>query len=140
MNNDINVEAIMKGIRDDIKASGRDKEALSFIDQEAALDKKSTDTGLEDAVDYLSYNYEVKPYQLLQGNKIAVFFKRLIRRLTSFLIMPIVAQQNTLNYYYYRVCENILTVKKDNDELKARAELLEKRISALEEARKNSKA
>ena len=133
MNNDINVEKIMSDIRADIVAKGRDKEKLSFIDQEAALDSNSSDSGLEDAVDYISYNYEVKPYQLLQGNKIAVFFKRLIRRLTSFLIMPIVAQQNTLNYYYYRVCENILTVK-------ARAELLEKRISALEEARKNSKA
>lgn len=133
MNNDINVEKIMSDIRADIVAKGRDKEKLSFIDQEAALDSNSSDSGLEDAVDYISYNYEVKPYEVLQGNKIAIFFKRVIRRLTSFLIMPIVAQQNTLNYYYYRVSEAILSVKKENEDLLNRAELLEKRLAKLEE-------
>ena len=138
MNNDINVEKIMSDIRADIVAKGRDKEALSFIDQEAALDSHSSDSGLEDAVDYISYNYEVKPYDILQGNKIAVFVKRVIRKLTSFLIMPIVAQQNTLNYYYYRVSEAILSVKKENDDLLKRAELLEKRLSALENSSKEN--
>lgn len=138
MNNDINVEKIMSDIRADIVAKGRDKEKLSFIDQEAALDTNSSDSGLEDAVDYISYNYEVKPYDILQGNKIAVFVKRVIRKLTSFLIMPIVAQQNTLNYYYYRVSEAILSVKKENDDLLKRAELLEKRLSALENSSKEN--
>ncbi|MCQ2467310.1 MAG: hypothetical protein MJ166_07325 [Clostridia bacterium] len=132
MNNDINVEQIMSDIRENISKTGRDKEPLSFIDKEAALDAKPNDNSIDNAVDYISYNYEVKPYDILRGNKIAVFFKRVIRKLTSFLIMPIVAQQNTLNYYYYRVSEAVLSAKKDNEELIKRADLLEKRIAAIE--------
>ncbi len=132
MNNDINVEQIMSDIRENISKTGRDKEPLSFIDKEAALDAKPNDNSIDNAVDYISYNYEVKPYDILRGNKIAVFFKRVIRKLTSFLIMPIVAQQNTLNYYYYRVSEAVLSAKRDNEELIKRADLLEKRIAAIE--------
>lgn len=130
MNNDINVLDIMDEIRKDIVANGRDKEQLSFIDQDAAMDNLSSD--VEEAVDYISYNYEVPPYEVLQGNKIAVILKKVIRRLTSFLIMPIVGKQNTLNYYYYIICEEILTVKKDNDKLLKQANELEKRLDALE--------
>lgn len=132
MNTDIDVKKIMSDIREEIKATGRDKEQLSFIDKETALDTSMGDCSFEEALDYISYNYEVKPYEVLQGNKVKIFFKRVIRRLTSFLIMPIVAQQNTLNYHFFRVSEAIETVKNDNDEYIKKIELLEKRLAELE--------
>ena len=132
MDKTIDVESIMRQIREDQIAKGRDKEALNIIDREAAEDKCRESTELEDAVEYLSCNYEVQPYEVLRGNKIAVFIKRCIRKVTGFFILPIVRQQNTLNYYYYRIAETIGEVKADNDNMKKRAELLEKRVSELE--------
>ena len=132
MEKTVDVESIMSKIREDIVNNGRDKEPLNFIDLEAAEDKGKTNNDLEEAVDYISCNYEVQPYEVLRGNKIAVFFKRCIRKVTGFFILPIVRQQNTLNYYYYRISETIVDVKNDNEDLKKRADLLEKRISELE--------
>ena len=132
MDKTIDVESIMKQIREDQIAKGRDKEALNIIDREAAEDKCRESTELEDVVEYLSCNYEVQPYEVLRGNKLVVFVKRCIRKVTGFFILPIVRQQNTLNYYYYRIAETIGEVKADNDNMKKRAELLEKRVSELE--------
>ena len=132
MNTNIDVKKIMSDIREEIKVTGRDKEPLSFIDHDTALDHSAGDCTLEEALDYISYNYEVKPYEVLQGNKIAVFIKRIIRRLTSFLIMPIVAQQNTLNYHFYKVSEAIERVKKDNDEYQKRIDTLEKKLAEMD--------
>ena len=132
MEKTVDVESIMRQIREDIVKNGRDKQPLNFIDLEAAEDKSKTGNDLEEAVDYISCNYEVQPYEVLRGNKIAVFIKRCIRKVTGFFILPIVRQQNTLNYYYYRISETIVDVKNDNEDLKKRADLLEKRISELE--------
>ena len=129
MDNTVDIERIMEEIRDEITRTGNDKQPLSFTDVEST--KRNGD--LDEAIDYISYNYEVQPYAPLPGNKIAVFFKKVIRKITGFFILPVVRQQNTLNYYYYRVSETIGEVKSDNEELKKRADNLEKRIKALEE-------
>lgn len=129
MDNTVDIERIMEEIRDEIVRTGKDKQPLSFTDVEST--KRNGD--LDEAIDYISYNYEVQPYAPLQGNKVAVFFKKVIRKITGFFILPVVRQQNTLNYYYYRVSETIGEVRSDNEELKKRADNLEKRIKALEE-------
>ena len=129
MDNTVDIERIMEEIRDEIVRTGKDKQLLSFTDVEST--KRNGD--LDEAIDYISYNYEVQPYAPLPGNKIAVFFKKVIRKITGFFILPVVRQQNTLNYYYYRVSETIGEVRSDNEELKKRADNLEKRIKALEE-------
>lgn len=129
MDNTVDIERIMEEIRDEIVRTGKDKQPLSFTDVEST--KRNGD--LDEAIDYISYNYEVQPYAPLPGNKVAVFFKKVIRKITGFFILPVVRQQNTLNYYYYRVSETIGEVRSDNEELKKRADNLEKRIKALEE-------
>ncbi len=129
MDNTVDIEKIMESIRDEIVRTGKDKEPLSFEDVEST--KRNGD--LDEAIDYISYNYEVQPYEPLPGNRIKVFFKKVIRKITGFFILPVVRQQNTLNYYYYRISETIGEVKSDNVELKKRADDLEKRIRALEQ-------
>ena len=132
MDNSIDVEKIMQDIRDEIARTGRDTEPLAFIDLEAAQDTKKDDLSLEESVGYISCNYEVQPFEVLRGNKIAVFFKRCIRKVTGFFILPIVRQQNSLNYHYYRIAETVTDLKEDNEELREIAKQLEKRVNALE--------
>jgi len=125
--NGIDVTKIMEQIRQDIKESGADKIPLSFQDSNS-----SSASTLDEAVRYLAYNYEVTAYQMLEGNKIKRFFKKCIRKAGSFFVLPIVAQQNKLNYHYYMVCEAVKNQKNEIADLKKTLTDLESKVDALE--------
>ena len=125
--NGIDVTKIMEQIRQDIKESGADRIPLSFQDSNST--EAST---LDEAVRYLAYNYEVTAYQMLEGNKIKRFFKKCIRKAGSFFVLPIVAQQNKLNYHYYMVCEAVKNQKNEIADLKKTLTDLESKVDALE--------
>ena len=125
--NGIDVTKIMEQIRQDIKESGADRIPLSFQDNNS-----SSASTLDEAVRYLAYNYEVTAYQMLEGNKIKRFFKKCIRKAGSFFVLPIVAQQNKLNYHYYMVCEAVKNQKNEIADLKKTLTDLESKVDALE--------
>lgn len=140
--NTINVEEIMAQIRENIKASGADKIPLSFTDgagagamnpqaATGAASVGSDGSRLGDAVSYLSYNYEVQPYQLLTGNPVKVFIKKCFRKVGSFFFLPIVGQQNTLNFHFFIVSEAVKEERREIDELKRAVEALEADVAAL---------
>lgn len=122
----INVEKIMDEIRENIKTSGADKIPLTIADQKVAKAEAEGPTDLEQAVEYLTYNYEVQPCQLLTGNPVKVFVKRCIRKLAGYFFLPIVQQQNVLNQYYLYVAETVVEQKNEIKTLKAEIERLEK--------------
>ena len=122
----INVEKIMDEIRENIKTSGADKIPLTIADQKVAKAEAEGPTDLEQAVEYLTYNYEVQPCQLLTGNPVKVFVKRCIRKLAGYFFLPIVQQQNVLNQYYLYVAETVVDQKNEITTLKAEIERLEK--------------
>ena len=122
----INVEKIMDEIRENIKTSGADKIPLTIADQKVAKAEAECPTDLEQAVEYLTYNYEVQPCQLLTGNPVKVFVKRCIRKLAGYFFLPIVQQQNVLNQYYLYVAETVVDQKNEIKTLKAEIERLEK--------------
>ncbi|MBQ7275102.1 MAG: hypothetical protein IJR15_06560 [Clostridiales bacterium] len=126
--NGIDVTKIMEEIRANIKESGADKIPLSFAD-EASGASAST---LDEAVRYLAYNYEVTAYKMLEGNKIKRLFKKCIRKAGSFFVLPIVAQQNKLNYHYYMVCEAVRNQKNEIADLQKTLTDLEAKVDALE--------
>ncbi len=126
---EINVEKIMEDIRKEIKASGKDQIPLSFSD------KGSSSSNSSEALNYLSTHYEIEPYEYLTGNKIKVFVKKVIRKLNSFVYLPVVREQNTLNYYYYKIIESCNETNKENDKLEDRIDSLERRIKALEDSK-----
>lgn len=144
---EINVEDIMKSIRKQIKDNGIDKQKLNIVDREgqAKADKiaarynsdpnaKIVDKDhVEESLRYLSCNYEVQPYELLEGNKIKVFIKKVVRKMASFFVLPIVRQQNTLNYNYYKVIESIYEANKTNNELKSQIGTLEEQVKEISE-------
>ncbi len=125
--NGIDVTKIMEQIRQDIKESGADRIPLSFQDSNT-----SSASTLDEAVRYLAYNYEVTAYQMLEGNKIKRFFKKCIRKAGSFFVLPIVAQQNKLNYHYYMVCEAVRNQKNEIADLQKTLTDLETKGDALE--------
>ena len=125
--NGIDVTKIMEQIRQDIKESGADRIPLSFQDNNT-----SSASTLDEAVRYLAYNYEVTAYQMLEGNKIKRFFKKCIRKAGSFFVLPIVAQQNKLNYHYYMVCEAVKNQKNEIADLQKTLTDLESKVDALE--------
>ena len=123
----INVEEIMSQIRAEIKASGADQTPLSFADQNAV----ATGDRLDEAVKYISYNYEIQPYEVYTGNPVKVFIKKAIRKTVSYFILPIVAQQNRLNADFQVVSEavkdqrdRIASMEKTLEELNARLDKL----------------
>lgn len=125
--NGIDVTKIMEQIRQEIKESGADRIPLSFQDSNS-----SSASTLDEAVRYLAYNYEVTAYQMLEGNKLKRFFKKCIRKAGSFFVLPIVAQQNKLNYHYYMVCEAVKNQKNEIADLKKTLSDLESKVDALE--------
>ena len=140
--NDINIELIMKQIREGIKERGADKIPLSFREEThscgathangASRDFSSRDDDISKSVTYLGTNYEVSAYEMLLWNKIKVFIKKVIRKLAAFFVLPIVRQQNILNYHYYRVAEAVAIQRDEVEELKKIENELEKRVEALE--------
>lgn len=132
--NNINVEEIMEGIRKNIRESGADKIPLTFAEKPVQPTHDSSgdiNSRLNEAVSYLSYNYEVQPYQLLTGNPIKCFVKKVIRKVVSFFFLPIVAQQNTLNYYYYQVAESVKVQRDEIAELKKELEEVKAELNSL---------
>ncbi len=126
--NGIDVTKIMEEIRANIKESGADKIPLSFQDEASG----TTASSLDEAVRYLAYNYEVTAYQMLEGNKLKRFFKKCIRKAGSFFVLPIVAQQNKLNYNYYMVCEAVRNQKNEIADLQKTLADLEAKVDSLE--------
>lgn len=122
----INVEKIMDEIRENIRTSGADKIPLTIADQKTVKAAAEGPSDLEQAVEYLTYNYEVQPCQLLTGNPVKVFVKRCIRKLAGYFFLPIVQQQNELNQYYLYVAETVVEQKNEIKTLKAEIERLEK--------------
>ncbi|MBR4495492.1 MAG: hypothetical protein IKP14_12405 [Clostridiales bacterium] len=126
--NGIDVTKIMEEIRANIKESGADRIPLSFQDTSSGASAST----LDEAVRYLAYNYEVTAYRMLEGNKLKRFFKKCIRKAGSFFVLPIVAQQNKLNYQYYMVCEAVKNQKSEIEDLQKTLTSLEAKVDALE--------
>ncbi len=132
MAENIDVTKIMEEIRANIKESGADKIPLSFQDTSSGASAST----LDEAVRYLAYNYEVTAYRMLEGGKIKRFIKKCIRKAGSFFVLPIVAQQNKLNYHYYMVCEAVKNQKTEIEDLEKTLAALEQRVASIEEAGK----
>lgn len=132
MAENIDVTKIMEEIRANIKESGADKIPLSFQDTSSGASAST----LDEAVRYLAYNYEVTAYHMLEGGKIKRFIKKCIRKAGSFFVLPIVAQQNKLNYHYYMVCEAVKNQKTEIEDLEKTLAALEQRVASIEEAGK----
>ena len=69
-------------------------------------------------------------WKMLRGNKIAVLFKKIIRKLVKFYIEPIVREQNQFNFYTTSAMAQLYA--KLEKEQAVELELLQKRVEELE--------
>ena len=88
-NQSIDVSEIMEQIRTEIKEKGYSSDMLSFADVPNDADSDTSGERfdadmLRANVQYISTHHRVDPYRPLAGNPIAVFFKKVIRKLVSF--------------------------------------------------------
>jgi hypothetical protein len=141
-NSPIQVTEIMESIRAEIKEKGYSSDMLSFAD--VPSDPESGDFSerfdadmLHGNVQYVNANHRVDPYRPLQGNPVAVFFKKVIRKLVSFYIEPYAAEQSSLNANVAQAQAQIELYIQES-RMHSTKVLLE-RIEALELQQKNSK-
>ncbi len=134
-NNVINVDEIMEQIRAEIKSKGLDSSMLSFEDvpfdkETAASDVEFSPALLKQSMDYLGARNQLEPYKQLTGNPVTVFIKKVIRKLLKFYIVPLVTEQNAVNYHTSNAVRQLGSyVSGGNgiDELTQRIEMLELR-------------
>lgn len=118
MENKINIEEIMAQIKAEIAEKGLTPDMLSFEDVsykkpvQAAADPGASLADAADAFAYVNSHHYVQPYKPLPGNPVAVFIKKVIRKLTKFYVEPVVFEQNSFN----AATVNILNVMKNTAE------------------------
>lgn len=132
----INVETIIEQIKREIQEKGYSPSDLSFMDAEEITglpDSNSYDFGiLDENLNMANQCCNVNCYQPLTGNKVAVLIKKLIRKCTSFFVVPVVVNQNEYNAYSVRTLNQIRYFILENAELQKTVSELEERVSELE--------
>lgn len=113
----VNVEAIMQEIREEIKTKGYTYDMLSFKDVSTPLcsDNESDAVSVENAEKNLAYmdnTSHVAGYRPLDGNKLVVLIKRIIRKFTKFYVEPVVASQNEFNSAAVRTAGSLMELVK----------------------------
>ena len=121
----INIEEIMSEIKRNIKEQGLTADMLSFED--VPFNKTAQSGSAPEALDYLTSHYYIQPYKEIQGNPVKVFVKKVLRKLVTFYVAPIVFEQNDFN-------ANAVTVMKALSD--GKTEDLSNKVETLELAQK----
>lgn len=117
---EINIEAIMAQIRQNIKEQGLTSDMLSFEDVSFRSATDVSGASLEaasEAMRYLNAHYYIQPYKNLGGNPIKVFFKKVIRKLVKFYVEPVVFEQNDVNANTVKALNCLVNAAADSENL-----------------------
>lgn len=81
---------------------------------------------------------KVQCWRLIGGNRLAVFFKKIIRKLIKFYVEPIIDEQNQFNFYTTSAMTQLYAKMQDEQavkimELQQQVEALEEKCKRLEE-------
>lgn len=134
--NKINVEEIMKEIRENIEKSGAKDIPLSFAGDTTSGSTGSSGDILHEANEYFKTHYQIEPYGPITGNPIKVFIKRAVRKTSSFIVKPIVAQQNNLNFHFWKVSEAVEIQRAQVEDMKRTVAELEEKVALYEKEHK----
>lgn len=140
MSENINVDEIVNQIRAEIKEKGLEPSMLSFEDVPFDKEVSHTETHFElsslvQSADYMNARNQIEPYKEISGNPISVFIKKVIRKLVKFYIMPIMTEQNALNYHCANAVNQVSCYVQDNSkidlvQLASKVDELELRLTA----------
>jgi len=131
----IDITSIISKIRTNIKKKGFTTEDLSFMDnfdeKFLSLVPKNNVIYVKEQLDILRNSWEIQPNKMLIGNILVVFFKKIIRRLIKFYIMPIVNEQNVFNRSILNILEKNFELKFKIEDLCDRVEQIKRKIMKL---------
>ncbi|WP_434309607.1 hypothetical protein [Hominifimenecus sp. rT4P-3] len=119
----INVEKIMEEIRQEIKEKGYDASMLSFQEIDGAdekgrleLEEHFSMEELERRVQEANMHATVPWYYPVEGNALACFVKKVIRKFGRFMLIPVVETQNESNHAMVRCLNQLLACVKAQQE------------------------
>lgn len=114
---EINVEVIMAEIRKEIKEKEYKESDLSFNDKWKITNNTGDDiANLKIHLEQLSNSKYIPFYRELSGNSIVRLIKKIIRKMTAFLIWPIIEEQNRYNEEIYELlCEIVEKIEKNKN-------------------------
>ena len=135
--NPIDVEAIMDGIRQEIKENGYEKEDLKFADIYVGereglelLGESFYIHNFSQAIVRMDGAKNVPCWRELTGNPLKVLFKKLVKKSIRCHLEPIVSDQNQFNQYTVSAMAQVFSkFAEDQDK---RIEELEKQVEKLE--------
>ena len=136
---ELDMKAIQQQLKESADNRNMETNPVSFEDIYMDTDiedfdiyhKKTTD--IEDLKDC----YEIDPKGLIQGNPIVVFIKKVIRKLSSFLVVPLANNQSIFNQ---RLIYYLEAKEKENKNVNADViNEMQKKIDKLEEELRNLK-
>ena len=127
----VNVNEIMKEIRNDIQEKGYTNDMLSFddviVDVGTGQVTKFDKVKFNEEIFNINHEWNVQAYRPLQGGKVSVFFKKVIRRLVYFFVEPIVLAQDGFNASLVRMMNCYIDEQNEQiKELKEKIDELEK--------------
>lgn len=137
----IDIEVIMKNIRETIKEKGYTNEMLGFKDTDALYESSTQENGkfsyekLLADLDKVNQNYSIRYYRNIGEKGVKSFIKKSLRKVLSFLILPMAEEQMDFNASVTR-CLNQLEhfvkeqKERDYEELSEKLEKLEEELRA----------
>ena len=133
-NSDINIESIMQEIKADIKEKGYTNDILSFndivIDTSTMNVLKFDKIAFNEEIYTVNHTWNVQAYRVLTGSRVALFYKKVMRKLVYFFVEPIVLEQDGFNASIVRLMNQMNCYV---DETKRQNEVLMKQVEELTE-------
>ncbi|MDR1074560.1 MAG: hypothetical protein LBL45_12975 [Treponema sp.] len=128
----VDIEKILADIRKEIKEKGYASDMLGFdvsfnndfaslfseVDLFAPVDVRQD-------VENLHKHWEIALYEPLRGNPLSIFVKRCVRKLTHFLLEPIVFEQRLFNASTVRIIAKIKSFMDKNADVESQVATLE---------------
>ena len=138
---DINIELIMQEIKAGIKEKGYTNDLLSFND--IVVDTSTMNVSKFDKISFneeiytVNHTWNVQAYRVINGSKIALFFKKVMRKMVYFFVEPIVLEQDGFNASIVRLMNQmncyVDETKEQNLALKKQVEDLTEKIKQFEQ-------
>jgi len=137
----INIESIMQEIKAEIKENGYTNDLLSFND--IVIDTSGMNASNFDKIAFneeiytVNHTWNVQAYRVLSGSKIALLFKKAMRKMVYFFVEPIVLEQDGFNASVVRLMNQmncyVDETKEQNEVLKKQVEELTEKIKQFEQ-------
>lgn len=129
----LNIEDVMKEIRNDIKDKYSDSDLTTFDDvlgdsDFSFLSYAYSDVSLQKSVEYCVSHRAVQCNYPITGNPIAVLYKKTVRRILAFYVNHLFGQQNDINYH---MVNSIFQLYGYKNQLNNKGDFL-KRVESLE--------